>query len=199
MGPRTRPNHTYDATARRPHSPLHRCSHDALIRRVSSARCTGRAEARSARDRLTHQHTLASYNAPTQTHDTRHTTRYRVGTRGTAGRHALPEHGAPRRRRVVHTKNLELCAPAGWRSSGSHSHGMGARGAGREALFATRGEGLCTRVKRGWGEPSGAVSRPAPRGQEGPRHSSQEALLTVAKHPSALPTTPLGAVRTLAL
>ena len=76
---------------------------------------------------------------------------------------------------------------------------MGARGAGREALFATRGEGLCTRVKRGWGEPSGAVSRPAPRGQEGPLHSSQQALFTVAKHPSALRTTPLGAVRTLAL
>ena len=111
-------------------------AHDALILAVCSARCTGRAEARSARDRLTHQHTLAYYNAPTQTHDTRHTTRYRVGTRGTAGRHALPEHGAPRRR-VVHTKNLELCAPAGWRSSGSHTAMAWARAVQGERPLAT--------------------------------------------------------------
>ena len=158
--------------------------------------CTGRAEARSARDRLTHQHTLAYYSAPTQTHDTRHTTRYRVGTRGTAGRHALPEHGAPRRR-VVHTKNLELCAPAGWRSSGSHTAMAWARAVQVERPLATRETGGPRhRWRRGAAASCGEEGLPAPR---------------VAKRASAPPSggplrhsrksgaaAPLGAVRTLA-
>ena len=86
-----------------------------------------------------------------------------------------------------------------WRSSGSHSHSWARAVQVEQALCATCGEGLCTRVQRGWGEPSGAANRARPARPRGPRHSSQEGLFTVAKHPSALRTTPLGAVRTLAL
>ena len=64
--------------------------------------CTGRAEARSARDRLTHQHTLAYYSAPTQTHYTRHTTRFALHAR-----HSCPTRASRARRAAAASRRRE--------------------------------------------------------------------------------------------